>query len=300
MRKPKTIAFLEQVVMNDALDAVHAAIRATHDTSGFQPKSLIITGPSGVGKTTLIQRYKRKLPTKSCDDRDRMPVLMMEVPPSSDLRSFQMQMLRALRHPRPDRKATLGEMRVQIVRMIQALGVELIVVDEFQDVLPRLNKNSSSLMKLLKHFMNTLSIPWVLVGLPESSEILESGDGQLRRRFSACRRIEPFSITTDPQLADFQGYLATLEKVLPFPCHHLDEIQMVLRMYCATQGLPGLIANIMERLIEGFDGDGKATLAHFAKAYREAFLHDVHVDDGGASFNPFSAELKRVKRAVSG
>lgn len=298
MRKPETIEFLERVIMYDRIDRIDAAIRDAHATSGFRPKSVILTGPSGAGKTTIIKRYKKAIPAESTDTHDHIPVLLVEVPPSPDLRSFLMELLRALRHPRPERKATLGEMRLEVVRLAQALKVELIIIDEFHDLLPRHNKNSPKIMKFIKNFMNQLEIPWVLVGLPESSEILESGDGQLRRRFSACRHLPPFAIDSDDEFSLFQGYLEMLQSDMPIKCYRLDEDNMVLRMYCATEGLPGLIANILERLIENHEGDGRASLEDFATAYRQALVHDVRVRDGGVGFNPFLAPMAQVRRAV--
>ena len=153
-------------------------------------------------------------------------------------------------------------------------------------------------MKFIKNFMNQLEIPWVLLGLPESSEILESGDNQLRRRFSACRHLPPFGIDSDEAFSEFQAYLEMLQSQMPIKCYKLNEDTMVLRMYCASAGLPGLIANILERLIENHTGDGTAMLNDFAIAYSQALVHDMRVRDGGVGFNPFAAPMAQVRRAV--
>lgn len=297
-RKPETIQFMERIVMHDRLDRIDRAIRAAHDTSGHEPKSIIIAGPSGVGKSTLVKRYKRSIEIASTQECDHRPVLTVEVPPQPDLRSFQMEVLQALGHPRPERRGTLGEMRMEIIRYMERQAVEVLIIDEFQDLLPRRTRASPHIVKLIKNLMNVCKVPFVLVGMPETVDLLATGDGQLRRRFSASRTLAPFRIDTRAEFEAFTTYLAQLQTVLPVPCMNLAEPNNTLRLFCATQGLPGLISNILAKLIDTHEDDRQAVLRDLARAYSEALDDDVRTQDVSLGFNPFLAPLERVKKHV--
>lgn len=291
-RRAETIEFLQRIVMHDRLDRIHRAISKAHSTSGHEPKSVIIAGPSGVGKSTLIRRYARSIPAAATEACDHLPVLVVEVPPQPDLRSFQMEVLKAMGHPRPERRATIGEMRMEVFRYMERLRVELAIIDEFQDLLPRRAKSSPQVVKLLKNTMNVRRIPWVLAGMPETVDLLESGDGQLRRRFSASCYLSPFRIDTRAEFEEFQAYLAHLQSALPVSCVTLSETNNALRLFCATKGTPGLISNILAEVIEEHSGR-QAVLQDLARAYSQ-----VLGDDSDVGFNPFRVPIARVKKFV--
>jgi len=297
-RKPETLQFLDQVIVHGRLKTIMSAIAKVHRTTGKKPKSLVVTGRSGAGKTTLLKHYMKKVPQQDTETVDHRPVIFFEVPPQSDLRSFQIEMLRAVGHPRPDMRATLGQMQSVIIDMLKTLRVELIIVDEFHDALYRTTKAAPHIARLIKYVMNELEIPWVLTGLPEAAEVLESGDQQLRRRLDACQHLEPFGIDSDARFDEFRGYLRAVQRILPFSSVNLDEENVALRMYCATQGLPGFISNLIEELIEHHDGDRRATKSDFAAAYAAAFWEERPLDDGLVDFNPFLENMDVVRRAI--
>ncbi len=295
VRKPETNTFLKNIVIHPELDRALDAIKTAHATSGSKPQGTIIYGESGVGKTTVINEYIREFPPVEIEDRTCMPVVVIETQAGQNTKSVMQELLEAMDIICPPR-ATQTTLFSLIRRAFSDLGVELVICDEFQELLPQKTKDSPNIMRFIKKLMNQTGVPWVLVGTTPTRQVLETSDNQLRRRFNGAYKIAPFSMTTEDEREDFVSYIALVQEVLPVKCYDLTEENMLLRLFTATGGIPGYISNLFEKLIECWDGQSRATLELFSEAYQRAFVGCGDTFFGAnVPFDPFLESITTVK-----
>lgn len=287
--------------MNSRLNEIQETFARCHRSTGSKPLSVVITGDSGVGKSTMIARYIRSVqrnsgesddPLEACD---AVPVLSLRVPPQPGMLSLYNVILETLGHPARRARATGRQLYRQVLDLLRDLRVELIIMDEFQDLMPNRTKEYSDVLRLLKNIIDELRIPWVLVGLRDAANILECGDEQLMHRFAGTWEITPFRIDAGDELRYFQKYLETWQSVYPVPCMSLSDENMAIRLFCASRGYVGRLARILEEVIELYDGtDRKASLRHFARAYEVCAQRRTIGARQNSVFNPFVADVSRV------
>lgn len=299
-RKDETVTFLKRLVMHDGLVKVFTAIERSHATSGFSPKGLVVYGESGVGKSRLIERYLKKYPATETDNHTTTPVLVVENLQNETAKGLLAQLLSNLGYyskPRKSARELFEDLRLFLPRH----GVQLIIIDEFQVLLRQATNDHSNVMQLVKRISNELGIPVVLVGTPPILDVLKVGDGQLRRRMNGAYQIKPFGFASKLEVEQFRGYVGQLQQLLPVDCITLTEDRMLCRVFLACIGVPGLLANFLECLIEQYEGRSRVTLSHLADAFDTAFVGDCAKEKvGHLDFNPFAAPFKKVETLLGG
>ena len=148
---------------------------------------LLISGPSGIGKSTIIRAYQALVPREHQPGRTYIPVLMVSVPPSPTSRSLAGAVLEAMGQKKAYR-GTAPEKTAWIYELFNRCGVEMILLDEFQHLLyaPTLNA-FRDVTDWLKNFLEDTKVGMVGCGLPAAETVVNSNE-QLARRFSARRR----------------------------------------------------------------------------------------------------------------
>ena len=254
---------------------------------------MFLVGPSGVGKSTIVHDYWNENPPEDRDERTVRPVIYGSLKKGGD-RAVMATLLRAAGDVAPDKGKDIQEMIHRLARHVAECGTRLIIVDEIHHVLPEHNTTARTQIAadLIKSLIDELQASLVLVGLPESQRLLNAqrrGDAdkdQLRRRFRRTVHIEP------PALSDkeWKDMLGTYQDAMGVPCIRLFGEEMRARLYLATNGLHGRLANLLVEVLEEWDGQSQVTLEDFARAHEEsASVHDIPE-------NPFTIAPKEVER----
>jgi hypothetical protein len=204
-------------------------------------------------------------------------------------------MLRDLGDPLWDR-GTTGSITGRLCILIKECKVELIIMDEFQDLIDKdTERVFRSCADWIKHILNKTGVPMVLMGLPKSADIL-NGNDQLKRRFSTRLALTAFGWSTEVQQKEFTNFLILLEKSLLFPSpSKLYSGYMPFRLFCATRGVIANMKNLISKAAEmGFErGSDCITLDLLALAYDEELAND-----GGGEINPFRVDAGTLKLPV--
>ncbi|AXS81917.1 TniB family NTP-binding protein [Marinobacter sp. Arc7-DN-1] len=291
----KREVFLDTIIEHPAFGQALDAIKRIHANRGPRAKGTIVYGDSGVGKTTLIDEYLLENPRVEERDRTRIPVVKIETHSGQTDKMIVQEVLHALNWPYPS-TATMPKLFALMKRAFIELGVELVFFDEFQEVLPQKTKEFPQIVRFIKRAMNETGVPWILVGTDQVQSTLELGGNQMRRRFKGAYHLRAFSIRSPEDYSVFRDYIDLLQQALPFHCKHLTEENNLLRLYCATLGVPGFIANLLDELIDLHENDEVVTLDHLAQAHQRAFVGSGDTTAGAfLSQNPFLLPIAKVK-----
>jgi predicted AAA+ superfamily ATPase len=254
-----------------------------------EPQCLFITGETGVGKTTLIEAYEREYPRVETEDGTDVRVLTAAIPVPATVKSLSTTLLENIGDPVADR-GTIINQTSRLKKLIKACGVELIILDEFQHVIDRdSTKVLATVADWLKTLLNETGVPIVLIGMPSSTVILDANP-QLRRRFTARQRLEPFYWRGDGNADEFRKLLKLIDSKLPLRQRsNLADVEMAYRFYCATGGF---ISSVMKLVRRGTalaidEGTEKLLPDVLARVYDECLSADVP-----DMKNPFTASPK--------
>lgn len=268
---------------NHALNLIERCRKST--TSSSDPQCLLITGPSGSGKSSIFETYK-SLNDKTIyeETRTKKVILSAEIPSPTTIMSFLEALLEELGDPFPTR-GTKGNKHLRLIKLIKDCGVELILLDEFQHfVHPEKKKVNYDVSDCFKSLVNQTKVPVVLFGLSESKHVINCNP-QLKRRFSMVYNLSPFGFESSLRMTEFAKLLYNIDQQLPFEeLSGFAQDDMLDRFYYATDGLMDSIMKLI-RDAAGFAIDEekvKIEMEDLARAYN---LHS-HLQDG-KSKHPF-------------
>ena len=294
-RKPHTENFLRRTIRNKLFDSAIEAITRCHKTSGLKPKSMLLLGESGAGKSTIVNTYRRSYSEIELDDRTLTPILYISLQPRVTVNDMLSWLLEACGDPEFD-KGTTRSLLNRLYGLIKSLGVQLIIIDEIQHVLPEhTHRRTQEAADMIKSITDRSGVPFILTGLPHGSRLLtdsirgKHNEDQLIRRFNSTFHISPPALGSNAWKNLMRGY----QDACGAPCINLTSDEMLKRFHLATHGLHGFIANILEHALDATDGEEQILLTHLASAW------GIMAPSIGLTENPFTLSMTRVDKALN-
>lgn len=178
-----------------------------------------VTGETGAGKSTLIEYYASQHPRVSGRNVDCAPVVCVRAPGRSTVKGLGSAILIKLGSPSPASWSDF-EITNHVIKLIRAMDVQLLIIDEVQDLL-EWKRNSSLFPTLVANFVqsiiDTTATGVVLVGLPNIETIADQ-ERQLAGRTGAYIRMTGLRPTSPTERADFKLLMEALgmRSHLPF------------------------------------------------------------------------------------
>ena len=237
-----------------------AVLAALEDLLSFPTRTrmpnLLLVGPTNNGKTMIVEKFRRAHPgtaaTESEGSMALLPVVKVQMPPGPDEGRFFGAILHALGMPFSprDRIATKQD---TAVRVMQAMGARMLVIDELHNVLSGSAMPQRRLLNLLRWLGNELRIPLVGVGTAEALRAIRSDD-QLVNRFEP----HPLPLWNDDD--EYRRLLSTLEAVLPLrKPSHLADSALAGRILSASEGVLGeMIAVVIRATVRAVETGAEA------------------------------------------
>lgn len=248
---------------------------------------LLLKGPSGAGKTTMLNAYLESFPRTYEAERTRIPVLLVTVPPSPTSLSLACAILEALGDKR-NRRGNAWDQTARIHELFATCGVEMVLVNEFQHIFYAQNLNAyRDLIDWLKTFLEKSKVGMVACGMSEAEAVVDSSE-QLARRFSKRIRLTPFAIDQTEDFQEFRGVLKALAPHLPFPTETpLHESNLARRIHVGSYGLIDYVIKILEGAVSVTASAGLniIDLQTLAAGFRDQVWCDVP-----ERLNPFHPE----------
>lgn len=257
----------------------------------IEPLCMMVTGESGVGKSTLIAEYTKDWPRCELEEGVHVPVLKAEVPLPATISALATQLLRALGIRNPG-TGTIEHRRGRLVWMLRKCGVRLVILDEFQHLVERGTSNRIQIVAdWVKSVINETKIPFILVGMPSAKSVLEHS-AQLARRFRIRREIAPFDWIQRP--AEFEKLLKLLDDQLPLSGRSgLASAEIASRLYLATKGNFAILTTLLRdsgrtALLQGC---ARLELAHLAESYDSLLAEELAL-----RANPFRIANREIEK----
>lgn len=244
----------------------------THSKIAAEPDGMLITGPQGMGKTTLWKRYVKRFPRTKTETGIIIPVLTVGIKAPATPKSLVTVLLSALGDPAAERGTNVAQ-TLRLYSYLERCQTELIILDEFQHFIDRdLSKVLKTISDWLKMLMNDTGIPIVLIGMPNSVRVLDArGNEQLKRRFSVRESLQPFTWSVKGDLSLFK-FLKELDDLLPLiESSNLADKDIAYRIYCATNGEMYRVMDLvrMAASIALDEGVERIDMQLLSKAYKE-------------------------------
>ena len=175
-------------------------------------KNLLIIGDSNMGKTSILERFKKQNPPFEYEDehslfRTRIPLIMIQAPTIADEKNLYASMLDQFWTSYRPSDTTI-KLRHHMYSQMRECDVQMLVIDEIHNLLDTTTIKQRQIMNAIKTLGNELKIPIVAVGINTAATIL-SNDPQLASRYSVVK------LSTWNLDKEFLGLLKGFEKRLP-------------------------------------------------------------------------------------
>ncbi len=240
-----------------------------------EPACMLVLGPAGVGKSTLMKRYLRNHPAEDTAEGLIMPVLTSTIPMPATMKNMAESLLDRLGDRLVDR-GTLAQKTRRLRRLIHECKVELIVLDEFQHFIERdRGLVIQTVADWLKNLISETGVPVVLIGMPDARKVLLANE-QLRRRFSHQLHLEKFSWSDERFREEFRRILNAVDGALPFRTSS-GLADMADRFHAASSGLIAAVMKLIRAAAHRAVDENVDHLErrHLARAYDEMIMPEI-------------------------
>ena len=223
--------------------------RATLGAS--QPPCLLVVGPTGTGKSTIMNAFAADHPRTITDTQTLVPVLKSTFQHPVKISNMMTDILSAYGDPRAD-KGTVGNRRHRVDGYTKDCQTWMLILDELQHMLDR---DNSKLLLTATDWLKThikgetterSPIACVCVGLQGQAEQVIAGNEQLARLFPDPIILRPFiwDEQNPETIKEFKIFLNDLDRLLPLNGQSfLAGEDLALRIYIASGGV---ISQVME------------------------------------------------------
>jgi energy-coupling factor transporter ATP-binding protein EcfA2 len=257
-----------------------------HEMSGLtaEPQCLLLVGPTGAGKSTLVASYAQQYPPLVRETGIGRPVVRATIPAPATIKTMATTLLAALGDPRAA-QGTIGSMTYRLTNLFRDCGVELLILDEVQHFHDR---DSQKVLENASNWLKTLiketGVACVLVGLQGEAEEVVRRNRQLARLFGDPQVLLPFAWNeAQPEtVQEFRTFLSLLDGMLPLSVpSNLAAHETARCLHVASEGIVAYLMELVRR------------------ATYLAVVHGSECLDTGLLATAFEQRLAGVRRGIA-
>lgn len=233
-----------------------------------EPACGALLGASGVGKTSVVDHYRKQHPPRETETATEQPVLNVTLQPDARPKGIAADLLLALGDPAWC-SGTVQTLTSRAVKLLERCRVELIVFDEFHHLFDmdraRVMTKAAQWLKVL--IVNT-GIPVVVCGMPEAEHVLRAEHTE--RRFKDRLTLGCFTWRRAAGRREFCGMLKKLDATLPLAKESgLAHADLAGRFFLASRGVPDYLMTVVRGgLAEALErGNERIALEDLARVY---------------------------------
>jgi Bacterial TniB protein len=197
---------------------------------------------SGMGKTMIMKRFREEHPPSFNPTTGTLktPVLAMEMTSRPGERRFYAELLTLLGAPQRPR-ADIAQMEQAALRIMEAIGVQVLVIDEVHNILAGTYREQRIVLNTLRFLSNRLQISLVCFGVNDAREAI-GGDVQLARRF------EQLTLSRWAANEQFETLVASILRNTPLRRPTVLTAKSLRRMLQITEGITANIFQMINSL----------------------------------------------------
>lgn len=272
-----------------------------------EPKGFVLTGLGGAGKTTICEFILKLYPPEEMilnGARIRtVPAFYTSVPSPCSIKSLASNMLEELGDPTPE-KGTASGLTKRLCKLLVECETRVILLDELHNLLRTKERGQTKAEEVrdwLRSLTNKAKVMICLVGTPSCEAILQTGDGQMERRFAHRCQLRDLSCGTSTKEGELKGFLQELAGkyssslgltgMPDFSSHELTA-----KMWAATSGRPAFVTLLLQTATRcALDARRTAvTISDLAQAFDSGITLDV----AKTKTNPFEMLKYELNGAV--
>ena len=263
----------------------------SYDCADEEAEHLLIIGESGVGKSTLLRRFRDLHPPVARDEYTEVPVLYVALDSACSIKKLARSLLLELGSKYWD-KGDESQLTYQLICLLRGCKVRLVILDEVNHLVDRGGeKTHHNIADWIKRLSDATHLPFVLAGIPRAERLLDTND-QLRSRFRQVISIQPFSMEDKSHENEFRSVLLSFQKLLDgIRSVDLSHPTVARSIVFATGGRLREIRKLLIRAVElAFERSvPQLTTADLSRAFETVIYRDA-----ADARNPFSKRFSRV------
>jgi DNA transposition AAA+ family ATPase len=214
---------------------------------GVSAPCMFVMGAAGSGKSTALQAYARKHPIEEVDVEHgqvtRRRVLSVEVPAMLSVKALIAALIQSIDREQPQTQAPATQLTERFLRLAEATGVELVLLDEAH----RLGHYDSRerISDWIVQLLNRNRFGIVVAGL-KGVENVFIADDQLSRRVVSTVALEPYDWRKPHDRKEFKALVDAFLHILGLeaPSVGVSDDRM-LQIYNWTGGLVGHLRSLI-------------------------------------------------------
>lgn len=257
----------------------------SYDCADEEAEHLLIIGESGVGKSTLLRRFRDLHPPVSHDEYTAVPVLYVALDSACSIKKLARSLLLELGSKYWD-KGDESQLTYQLICLLRGCRVRLVILDEVNHLVDKGGeKTHHNIADRIKRLSDATHLPFVLAGIPRAERLLDTND-QLRSRFRHVISIQPFSMEDKDRESEFRSVLLSFRRLLgDIPSVDLSHRTIARAFVFATGGRLREIRKLLIRAVElAFErSTPQLTAADLSRAFETVIYRDA-----ADARNPFS------------
>ena len=251
---------------------------------------MLLSGATGVGKTTIVNQFRRRVRSHSCDENEMWDVIFLQVPASCTPKALATELLVSFGDPAAD-KGTMPNMTRRVINYLNKLKVSLVILDEFQHLIETKSERVLyATADWLKSVTNEVECSFLLVGLPSLADVIEANP-QLKRRVISRFEVNEFALNSKDDLRRIQTILGLFSEKLPFENATVIASEAFVRaIHSASGGMIGSMVNILKLAsLNALREEAR----YLAKHHFQAAVNEL-VADKGQRLSPTLPEALKI------
>lgn len=257
---------------------------------------MLLTGDTGVGKSHLINHYRKRVLASQNYGRERMPILISRISSNQGLDATLINMISDLELFGSAQRKKRGYQTDLVKKLVNSLvraEVELLIINEFQELIEyKTQRERLAIANVLKFISEEARVPIVLVGMPWAEQIAR--EPQWSSRLVRRRQLGYFSFVNDREY--YLRYLKGLALRMPFDTPpKLEDAHIAIGLFAATRGENRALKHLLIEVIKMAFIQNATSLGieHFAQAYDK--LNTLQISSEKKLVNPFTQNINEIE-----
>jgi len=233
--------FLPFQQTESALKAMNGLYR---QENAIRPKGMLLIGESLIGKSFLIDQFKKEHPAEDNADGDAAIVPVGHITVAGRARADLYREIMGSLNSRPAATAKPDAVRTDCIALMKSVGMRVLIIEEFQDLLVGTPTEQDAALNQVKYIMGETRRPVIASGIERAANAVNRST-QLKSRLRE-RRLVRFQLDED-----YIDALAMWEQTLPLRrASNLDDRVIAQDIHARSDGVTGRISDLLQMAAE--------------------------------------------------